>query len=262
MAKVDDSIWDQFEDLDTVKVSGQADKFKMTNKDDKARIAFPLVNPKTKKIALKKVLKFNYSGEGTWANFQAPTNENGKAYKLAVQHCGEPQVVYVTPILVYSTNKDGRIINGEEYQLTNLVLPRQRLQEIKSLQEEYDLANIDLIATCTETKYQAIKFTPAKECGFIAGAITVRKNGEEKKLKISIDQDEVIQAAIDMSKESDLAVAPRWSEQAIIDYFSKDDNSDFDDEDDEDEPTPPKSESQPQEEDEDYGDFEDDDEEL
>lgn len=229
MAKVDDSIWDQFEDLDSVKVSGQAEKFKMTNKDDKARIAFPLVNPKTKKIALKKVLKFNYSGQNTWANFQAP-DPDSKAYKVAVQNCGDPQVVYVTPILVYSTNKEGRIINGEEYQLTNLVLPRQRLQEIKSLQEEYDLANIDLIATCTETKFQAIKFTPAKECGFTSGAITVRKNGEEKRLKISIDQDEVIQSAIEMAKESDLAVAPRWSEQAILDYFSKDDNDeDFED---------------------------------
>lgn len=260
MAKYDESIWEQFESVDEVKVQGQVNKFKLDNKDEKARVAFPLVNPKTKKVAMVKVLKFQYSDKatGSWATFQAPAQDT-EAYKVAVKFCGEPQVVYVTPILVYSTNKDGRIINGEEYTMTNLTLPKQRLQAIKALQDEYDLAKIDLIVTCEEPKFQKMQFTPAKECGLIDGEVTYSKDGKQRKVTIDIDMDEVLQEAIDMSKESALAVAPHWGEQYIIDYFSGDQQGDTDFDDDEDEEPAPKKREKESKKSEPESDIDDDD---
>lgn len=261
MSSYDENVWKQFEDVDSVKVSGNIKKFKMSDTDEKARICFPLVNPKSKKVALIKVRKFSYNDKttGRWATFQAPEDTDSEAYKVAVKYCGDPQDVYVTPVLVYSTNKQGIVINGDEYELTNLTLPRQRLQELKTLQDEYNISEIDLIVTCTEKQYQNLKLSPAKNCGLIDGVIGYKKDGKERNVEININADAVRKEALEMAKsESALAVAPKWSDQYIINYFTED-GSDYDNEPEDISDAPAKPKAKASTESDDFDDISDDD---
>lgn len=219
--EVKDSYWSQFESVDEAKVQGQTPKFKLTEKDDKARIHFPFVNPQNGQVALKKVLYFSYEDKATnsWARFQAPA-EGSKAYATARQFCGEPQLCYVTPILQYSTNNTGKVISGIDYEVIALTLSRTRLKEVKQIQDEYNLAEIDLGVVCNEPKYQNLKFSPLKRCALNDGFAVVKgRDGLEKKLKLEYNRDEVFNSAKECMETADMAVAPKWGEQQILDFF-------------------------------------------
>lgn len=226
-------FWDNFEDIEQARVETKAEKFKMKNSGEKARIHFILVNPKTQQVALKRVEMFSYNDEvkNSWARFIAPAKDS-KAYQVAVKHCGEPQVVYVTPILVYSTNDKGRVINGEEYELSNLTLPKSRFFDIKNLQGEYNLSQHDVVVMCEDSKYQKLKFTISPECGVLNGSITAKNNkGEIVKTEIDINREQALKEAVKMAEDMETAVANRWSESQIINFFEGDDAKadDFDD---------------------------------
>lgn len=221
MSNKTDNYWAQFESVDEAKVQGQTPKFKMSEKDEKTRIHFPFVNPANGQVALKKVVYFNYEDKATnsWARFQAPA-ENSKAYATAKQFCGEPQVSYVTPVLQYSTNSAGKVISGVDFEVIALTLSRTRLKEVKQIQEEYNLGEIDLSVVCTETKYQNLKFSPLKRCALNDGFAVVKgRDGLEKKLKLEFSRDEVFESAKACMEEADQAVASRWSETQIQDFF-------------------------------------------
>ena len=213
--------WSAFESVDEAKVQGQTPKFKMSEKDDKTRIHFPFVNPQTSQVALKKCEYFSFEDKATnsWARFQVPP-KNSKAYKVALQHCGEPNIAYVTPILQYSTNNTGKVVSGIDYDVIALTLTRTRLKELKQIQEEYNLAEIDVGVVCQEPKYQNIKFSPLKRCALNDGYATIKgRDGLEKKLKLEYTREEVFAQAKECIETADLAIANRWSEQQILDFF-------------------------------------------
>lgn len=247
-----DDFWSQYEDVDTAEAESTAPKFKMSDKGERARISFVLVHPKTKKVAMKKVLVFNYSDKatGNWAKFQAPENPDSKAYKVAVQHCGDPQVVYVTPVLVYETNSKGRVTSAEDYELTVLTMPKGRLQSVKDLQEDADISEVDVLVVCEEPTYQKFQFKAAAESGVFGGSVTQKDaNGNPKKMKMELDSDKIVEEAIELAKTADTAAAPKWTDQAIVQFFTKENDSedDFDDYEDDDtaEEEAPAPKSQP-----------------
>ena len=223
--------WNDYDDTSSARTSLNVEKFKMKDKGERTRFMFALVNPKTKQVALKKVTYFQYNNNVTkqWAKFIAPENVNSQAYKVAQEHCGVALTSYVTPILVYSTNTQGRVISGDDYELTNLVLTPTRLTNIKSIQAEHDLSQCDILVTLEDAKYQKMLFASATGCGVTDGFINQKdKQGNLKKTEININRDEVINEAIKMIDECETAVANNWTEQTIINYFKKDDE--FDDE--------------------------------
>lgn len=219
-----DDYWSQFEDVESAKVQGTTPKFKLANAGDKARIHFPFVNPKNQQVALKKVVYFNFEDKATksWARFQAP-DKDSKAYKIAVQHCGEPQTSYVTPILQYATNNAGRVISGIDYKVLAMTLHKTRMQELKQIQEEYNLAEIDLAVVCNNVDYQNLKFSPLRVCALSQGFVTIKdRNGLEKKITLDFKRDEVFAQAKEVMNDADLVIASRWGEQQIIDFFMGD----------------------------------------
>ena len=225
------SVWDEFEDFDTAKVNDEVIKFKMSDKGDVARICFPLINPKTGKVALKKVIRFHYENKAnnSFAIFQAPTNTSSQAYKTAIEYCGDPKTIYVTPILVYSTNKLGKVISNEDYELTNLVLTPTKIKQLRTLQEEYDLSNIDIKVVLDDAKFQNMTFSPLKGCGLRDGFVNSKnKQGEIKKFPIQINKDQVSNDAFELMKTADSVVAPRWSDAQILKFFTQDNDEGFD----------------------------------
>lgn len=219
------AFWDSLDNIEEVKVKGDLQKFKLQNKNEKTRVAFPLINPKTGKLAVKTVEVFKYNSKDNWANFQAPADKESKAYKTAVKYAGYPQAVSVTIVLKYETNAEGRVINGEEYTLIPLTLPNQRLSKVKSLQAEYDFKTHDLIVECEEPKFQKLDFRAVPGSGLWEGVIKQKtKSGEVKNLKVELDADSILRDAIDMMQDADLVLGSRWTDDQIIAFFEKVEN--------------------------------------
>lgn len=246
-----DDFWSQLEDINEAQAYDTPPLFKLKEKGDKARICFPLVNPSTGRIAFKKVRIFNFEdkAKGTWARFLAPEDTESKAYKIAVKYCGEPQQARVTPVLVYSTNTQGRVISGEDYTLIAIKVTPQRLESLKTLQADYNLSEHDISVVCKESKFQNLDFNILPVCGMREGKITLTdKTGKSKTIDIEFETKTIIQEAMQMVKDGiEESVASKWSEQQIINYFEGNDkdDEDYDDEDfeDDEEPAPVKKSS-------------------
>lgn len=241
MSNTDTDFWSQFEDIGQAKVYNNAPVLKFREKGDKARICFPLVNPKSKEVAFKKLLVFNFNDpvKGTWARIIAPEDKSSKAYQTCVKYCGEPQVVRLTPVLVYSTNATGRVLSGEEYSIVALKVTPQRLESLKLIQDEFNLAEHDVAVSCSEIKYQKISFTALPQCGLRAGKIKQQdKTGATKELEIKFNLTNILNEAMEFAKTMETAVGSKWTEQQIISYFEKSNEEDadfeYDDEDEED----------------------------
>lgn len=259
MAAVKDDFWSAFEDISQSKAYDSIPLFKMNNKGDKARICFPLVNPKTNEVALKKVLVFNFSkkdakGNDIWARFIAPEDKECQAYQTAVKYCGDPQTVRVTPVLVYSTNATGNVNSGDDYELIPIKITGQRLEALKAIQAEFNLAEHDISVVCQEKKYQKLDFNAQQACGLRKGSLKVKDaKGNVKEIKFSFTLEDILAEAMEMAKTMEQAVANNWSEQQILDYFSEteSDDDEFDDETEEDdeledeEPAPKSSKKSP-----------------
>lgn len=218
----DKDYWSQFEDVESAKVSNTAPKFKMANQGDKARIHFPFVNPNNKQVALKRVTYFSFTDNVTksWARFQAPAKDS-KAYKVAVQYCGEPLTSFVTPVLQYSTNSTGKVISGIDFKVLTMTLHKTRMQKLKTIQDEYNLSEIDIGVVCNNVDFQNVDFSPLKRCALTDGQVTIKdRGGLEKVVKLEFTRDEVFQQAQEVMKDADLAVAARWSEQQILDFLT------------------------------------------
>lgn len=225
MAEVNQDYWSQFEDVESAKVQTVAPKFKMGATGDKARIHFPFVNPNNKQVAVKRVTYFSYEDKvaKTWARFQAPADPNSEAYRIAVQHCGTPMTSYVTPVLQYSTNNMGKVVSGIDYKVIAMTLHKTRMQELKQIQDEYNLADIDIGVVCNEVNFQNIKFSPLKTCALNDGFVVIKdRTGLEKKIKMEFTRDEVFAQAQEIMQDADSVVANKWGDQQIIDFFSGD----------------------------------------
>lgn len=230
---MDKNYWSQFESITDAQGFDKSPKFKMTNAGDITRIAFPLVNPQTKQVALKKVVFFSYSDNlaSKWCRFIAPADKSSKAYIEAIKNCGEPLVNYVTPVLVYTTNDKGRIISPDEYVLTNLTLAPKRLRSLQQVQADYDLSSCDVKVVCDEVKYQALSFHALQGCAYRDGVVKQKdKMGKLADMRMSIDADKVFNDAIALSNDSETAVASRWTDDQILSYFNVKTDLEFDDE--------------------------------
>lgn len=225
MSNQTQDYWSQFEDVESAKVQSTAPKFKLANTGDKARIHFPFVNPNNKQVALKKVSYFSYEDKvaKTWARFQAPADTNSPAYKIAVQHCGNPNTSYVTPVLQYSTNNAGKVVSGIDYKVVAMTLHKTRMQDLKQIQDEYNLSEIDIGVVCNNVDYQNLKFSPLRTCALTDGFATIKdRNGLEKKIKLEFTREEVFEQAKAVMDEAELVVASKWGDQQIIDFFTGD----------------------------------------
>lgn len=217
-----DDILEQYEGMDSAVAPKEIKKLKIKEKGDKARISFPLVK-KDGNIAQIPVLFFNYSDGEKWARFQAPKDKESKAYKVALQKCGEPEICYVTPIVVYATNRNGDIVSSPvDYELQALPLRGQRLQRLQNL-EEVDYKKQDIKVNCDEPNYQNYTFAATPTCVFRSEKFkTKMKNGDIRELEVGISADDVIKEALDMMKEIDTVVANRWTDDKILAFFEVD----------------------------------------
>lgn len=227
---MEQNYWEQFKGLEDVKIADGSDKFTLQNKDEVARAYLPLVNPKTAQIALKPAFFFRYEDKvsNTFAKFLAPKDTNSQAYKKAIEMCGMPIERYVTPILVYSTNEQGRVISGDDFKLTTFILTPTRIKELQSIQQNYSLADVDLGITLLEANFQNLKIQALPSCFIKQGFAQVKtRTGEIKQIKLEYTLADITKEAMEVMENAQLAVASNWSEEQILAFFNKESDTQY-----------------------------------
>lgn len=149
-----------FEDLDhAVSTTNNLLEKAVFEEKRRYRVGFPLLNPETKAVRLRKVWYFAYN-EVLKKSFLLPKNE------VLTNRCkpkmGDPKFKYVTPLVIYGTDSTGKLLSPFQFRVLPFVLVGQNLQDVQMLASEYSLMEHDVLLECTNKVFQNVKVMPAK----------------------------------------------------------------------------------------------------
>jgi hypothetical protein len=135
-------------------------------KDQKARIAFVLFDQNGAPMLKMSQTFYDKVGKIT---FRAPKNKS-LLVKVAEKY-GEPNIKFATIILVYLTDKEGNMLkpadpNQRMYSLEAYIFSKDKFPKFRDRHWEWNLAEHDVILSCSEEKYQNVDIEVAKECFF------------------------------------------------------------------------------------------------
>lgn len=140
------------------------EKFK-AEPNHKYRIGFPLLN-ENGKVRIDRVFYFNRFDDNFKGKFIVPDDCDEETLAKFIEVLGEPIYRYVTAIVVYGTEKDGKLIKPVSYKVLPFVFSDGILADLKSINEEFPLSNHDLLVSLkegTDPKYQNLTILPTSK---------------------------------------------------------------------------------------------------
>jgi len=203
----------QFEELDMedVEVKEGVEKFKF-KEGKKYRIGFPFINEETGKVKIIPVRYYKFNQE-LKKSFLVPENE------AMAEKCepimGEPATRFVTPVIIYATDKSGMPSKPLEYSVEPVVMDGRKVKALQTISMEWGLADHDVFVNVEDETYQTLTFSPAKN------SLWSLKDDLKKA---------VIKEAEDVAKTMHQAVAADVSDETIKRWLSLDEEDSTDDE--------------------------------
>jgi len=140
------------------------EKFK-AEPNHKYRIGFPLLN-ENGKVRIDRVFYFNRFDDNFKGKFIVPEDCDEETFGKFIEVLGEPIYRYVTTIVVYGTEKDGRLIKPINFKVLPFVFADGILADLKAINEEFPLAEHDLLVSLkegTDPKYQNLTILPTNK---------------------------------------------------------------------------------------------------
>jgi len=144
--------------------------YKLEKKDQKGRIGFPLTDENGDVVMIKVVYfktKFKQTlADGKWHSFVAPEHNPELMAMCEAHPMLEKKVERVTPIIVYETDRKGKVI-GDSYDIMALKINNPRLIELQEIDEEDNLAEVDVRVSLNpskDVKFQEMRFKALKDC--------------------------------------------------------------------------------------------------
>jgi hypothetical protein len=189
-------------DIDAVEVNKPLDKFKF-KQGQKYRVTFPLLN-KNGKVRIDRVYYFNKFEDregGIKIKAIVPEDCTDDQLDKIIAKLGDPVARYVTPICVYTIDGATKKVVG--HQVVPFVFADGTLADIKAINEEFPIAECDLIISLKEgTKeiFQNLVILPSNK----------------RLLDKMSDKDTIIREAQDLAKNMHKAVASEMSCAAIM----------------------------------------------
>jgi hypothetical protein len=192
-------------DLDDVEVQTGPNAFKV-EKDKKYRVGFPLLK-ENGRIRIQKVEYYQYSpNDDEYYSFRKP--EDAELCKQIEAKGAELRSHFVTALLVYRTNKDGKMLTPVDWEVQPVKLNGKKVSNLKEINAEWDLATIDVTISSSNPAFQEHTYTPLRD------AIWRCSKDDEKQAKVleklSLDKpitEAVTEAAQECAKSMADAVA-------------------------------------------------------
>jgi hypothetical protein len=198
-------------DLDDVEVKTGPNKFKV-EKDTKYRVGFPLLK-ENGRILIQKVDYYSYSpNDDEFYSFRKPADE--ALCKLVEAKGAELKSHFVTALLVYRTNREGKMLTPVDWDIQPVTLNGKKVANLKEINAEWDLATIDLSLSSSNPAFQEHTYTPMKQAIWREGADS--KILEKLELKNPITE-AVLAAAKECAKTMADAAAQERTEGWIRD---------------------------------------------
>lgn len=201
-------------DLDDVEVkSGKIEKF-MVEKDKKYRVGFPLLNEKGR-IKIVKVSHYSFTiGEGENEQFNSWRASSDPKVNEAAEAAGaELKSHFVTLVVKYACDKDGKPLIPLNWDVLPVKLDGTKVANLKELNAEWDLAQVDVSISSANPTYQYHTYTPLKK------AIWRAPKGDDLLAKLKMDgpiQEAVLAAAKEAEKTMADAIAAEWKDATIL----------------------------------------------
>lgn len=196
-------------DLDEVEVREDTSAFKV-EKDHKYRVGFPLLN-KNGRIKIVKVDYFAFEdADEKFHSWQKSEDES--LNKAAIEKGADEKSHFVTVMIVYRTDKSGKILKPLSYDLMPVKLADKKIKNLKEINAEWDLTSVDLSLTSPNPAYQEHQYTPLKT------AIWRAKKGDDTLSKVGADapiEKEVLEAAAKVAENMTEVVAYSKSDAQI-----------------------------------------------
>lgn len=206
-------------DLDDVEIKPQnMEKFQV-EKDKTYRVGFPLVK-ENGRILIKKVDYFTLT-TGSEANddeqyFSFRKSEDPKVNEAAEAAGAELSTRYVTLLIKYATDKNGKPLLPLQWELIPVKLDGKKVAALKALNEEWDLTTIDIKITSDNPTYQYHTYLPLQK------SIWAAAKGDKLLDQLNLDgpitadvQKAVASFGEDVGDIAD-AIAKGWKDSAIM----------------------------------------------
>jgi hypothetical protein len=143
----------------------------------------------------------------------------------ALRICGKPKIRYVTPVLVYATNAEGKVTESMvgAYDIRLWQFADKTLSQLKSINDETPLVDIDIQVFC-EDKYYNVQCTPKQ------GTALYKSEKYQSRFdieKIKTEAEELAKQATDsvaiVLSTDQIIAALKLDRKAFIDEYSDDD---------------------------------------
>jgi hypothetical protein len=245
---------------DDIKVQSGPNKFKVQAKKT-YRIGFPFVAPSKKggfEVRFKVVehIKFYDESSESGARFVMPKDDKLRKQVIEVFGNKAVQTHYLTPVVVYDTNDEGKLLSRDSisYSIKVLAVTPGRYAKLKEAASKFNLADYDFTVTLDGDEktehFQKMNFNAvtkkdlmAKTAVWQSGLVTLPDDEEEDPIAVSME--EVIAECYELApvmldvlgtneyKDSKIKeILADWSDEEEDD---EDDDGFIEDEDDEDE---------------------------
>ncbi len=147
-------------DLDDVEVKSGPNAFKV-EKDKKYRVGFPLLK-ENGRIRIQKVDYYQYSpSEDEYFSFRKPADE--ELCKQIEAKGAELRSHFVTALLVYRTNSEGKMLTPVDWDIQPVKLNGKKVANLKEINAEWDLATIDVSLSSSNPSFQEHTYTPLRD---------------------------------------------------------------------------------------------------
>lgn len=230
--------------LESLDVSSSAPMFKV-KEDTTFRIGFPLVtqNGTVSIIPLKHFAEKDKSGQFRSIRVTEELEKDREVMDLLYRELGEPKSRWVTVVIQYEANADGKVTKPCTGTLKGIRLSKKDVQALKVINNSTKIAAADFYVTTDNAQMQAKLFTAITKDG---QPHALWKNDKVNEIDAEADGDEVevkgIWKSDDITKEAwELidgvmdSIAKEYNPKAVLALFNGEDKSDEVDNDDDDE---------------------------
>lgn len=232
-----------FEDIDAaeVKEDEKPEMYKPVE-DVTDRLGFTLLSPTTKKVLILPVERFKYydADEDKHHTFLVPDKEkNPDLYELCLLKCGDPEKRWVTTVMVYRTNKDGKPTRPLSGDLMALRLSAKQVKALKKISTiKKGLDKCDVLVDSDNPDYFYMDFQATESALWNTKKIAKdmafdeELDEEEDVEQEYFTKEEIVEASQEMAANLDQVVAYEYSVQKLQKLLGSDEIEDEEDEED------------------------------
>lgn len=240
----------EYESADAIKVNQGPVKFKVQAKKT-YRIGFPFVAPGKNgfDVRVKPVEHLKYYDEDSQSGARFVMPKDDKLRKQVIDTFSNKaiQTHYLTPVVVYDTNDEGKLLSRDavSYSIKVLAIPAGRYAKLREASDKFSLADYDFLVTLDGDEktehYQKMNFTAvtvkkdlnAKTATWQKGILAQLPDDEDEE-PISVSMEEVIAECYEIAPTMlEVLGTHEYKDSKIKEIISEWSDIDSDDEDDE-----------------------------